>query len=95
MRIFRRPGAPPMNTNAQKFLDEWVRERVVGVPYSEQKRQASDTYAPACLGAAARAGITRREIVEAAGGNLVDYLEVAIEDKWDVIVRKNLPVQPG
>jgi hypothetical protein len=80
-----------MTTNAQKFLEDWVRERVVGVPYSEQKRQANDTYAPACLGAAARVGITRREIVEAAGGNLADYLEVAIEDKWDTVVRKNLP----
>lgn len=82
-----------MSTPAKKFLEDWARERVVGVPYSEQKRQANDTYAPACLGAAARAGITRREIVEAAGGNLVDYLEVAIEDKWDAVVRKNLPSQ--
>lgn len=83
-----------MTTPAKKFLEEWVRERVVGVPYSEQRRQANDTYAPACLGAAARVGITRRELVEAAGGNLVDYLEVAIEDKWDAIVRKNLPQAP-
>lgn len=80
-----------MNATAQKFLEDWVRERVAGVPYSEQKRQANDTYAPACIGAAARVGITRREIMEAAGGNLADYLEVAIEDKWDETVRKNRP----
>jgi len=30
---------------------------------------------------------------EAAGGQLLAYLEVAIEDKWDIEVRKNLPVK--
>jgi hypothetical protein len=84
-----------MTTLAQKFLEAWVAERVVGVPYSEQKRQANDTYAPACIGAAARVGITRREVIAAAGGDLPGYLELAIEDKWDAIVRKNLPPQPG
>ena len=82
-----------MTTPAQKFLEDWVRDRVAGVPYSEQKRQANDTYAPACIGAAARVGITRREIIEAAGGDLAGYLEIAIEDKWDDVVRKNLPPQ--
>jgi len=82
-----------MSTPAQKFLEDWVRERVVGVPYSEQKRQANDTYTPACIGAAARVGVTRRELIAAAGGDLAGHLEIAIEDKWDAIVRKNLPAQ--
>ena len=82
-----------MTNPAQKFLEDWVRERVAGVPYSEQKRQANDAYAPACIGAAARVGITRRELIAAAGGDLPGYREVAIEDKWDEVVRKNLPPQ--
>ncbi len=80
-----------MNEQTQKWLSDWVRDRVAGVPYSEQKKQAKDSYAPACLGAAARVGITRREIEQAAGGNLVDYLENEIENKWDIEVRKNKP----
>ena len=80
-----------MAANVQKFLEDWVRERVSGVPYPEQKRAANDTYAPACIGAAARVGITRRELIAAAGGDLPGFLEVAIEDKWDAVVRKNLP----
>jgi hypothetical protein len=36
-------------------------------------------------------GITRRELDEAAGGKLQPYLEAAIEEKWDIEVRKNRP----
>jgi hypothetical protein len=80
-----------MTERAKQWLAEWVKTRVTGMPYSEQKQRARDEYAPACLGAAARAGITRRELEEAANGNLAEHLENEIENKWDIEVRKNIP----
>ena len=73
------------------WLDEWIKTRVMGVPFQEQKRHAKETYGPACLAAANAAGITRRELDAAAGGKLLPYLEAAIEDKWDTIVRTTPP----
>ena len=80
-----------MNARAKDWLAEWVGTRVNGTPYSEQKQRARDEYAPACRAAAARVGITRRELEEAANGSLVEHLEAEIENKWDIEVRKNTP----
>ena len=75
------------------WLDEWIAKRVRGAPFQEQKRMAKEAYSPGCVEAARQVGITRGELDEAAGGQLLAYLEVAIEDKWDIEVRKNLPVK--
>lgn len=80
-----------MDDYARTWLDEWVKTEVRGAPYQQQKRQAVEMYAPPCLEKAAKAGITRRELDAAAGGNLLAFLESAIEDKMDIEVRKNRP----
>ena len=84
-----------MSDQAKNWLDEWARVKVVAAPYLQQKRQATEVYAPACLTEAMKVGITRREIEHAAGGSLVAYLENAIEDKMDIEVRKNRPAPPA
>ena len=80
-----------MTTRAKEWLAGWVKARVAGLPYSDQKQRARDEYAPACRGAAERVGITRRELEDAANGNLVEHLESEIDNKWDIEVRKNIP----
>ena len=80
-----------MSDKAAEWLEDWSKTRVMGAPFEAQKRQAKETYAPACIQAANQAGFTRREIEAAAGGNLIKYFEGVVEDKWDVEVRKNLP----
>lgn len=84
-----------MTEDAKKWLNEWVRDRVHAAPYQQQKRQATDIYAPACRTDATKVGITRRELEQAAEGNLVTYLESAVEDKMDIEVRKNRPTTPN
>jgi hypothetical protein len=80
-----------MSEHAKQWLDEWVTVRVSAAPYQQQKRQATDVYGPACTADALKAGITRRELQQAANGDLLAYLESAIEDKMDIEVRKNRP----
>lgn len=80
-----------MSDQAKQWLDEWVRIRVVAAPYLQQRRQVKDVYAPACFLDAAKVGITRRELEKAADGDLLIYLESAVEDKMDIEVRKNRP----
>jgi hypothetical protein len=80
-----------MSDYAKNWLDEWAGRRVVAGPFQQQKRLAAETYAPACLSEANKAGITRRELEAAAGGSLVNFLENTIEDKMDIEVRKNRP----
>ncbi|MBS0471397.1 MAG: hypothetical protein JSR60_10015 [Proteobacteria bacterium] len=81
-----------MDDYAKRWLDGWVDARVVAAPFQQQKRQASEVYAPACRTEAMKAGITRRELEAAATGDLAAYLENAIEDRQDIEVRKNRPV---
>lgn len=80
-----------MTEHVKEWLDEWVRDRVLAAPYQQQKKQASDMYAPTCRADATKVGITRRELEAAAEGNLLTYLESVVEDKMDVEVRKNRP----
>jgi len=84
-----------MSDYAKDWLNEWVSARVTSATFAQQKRQATEMYAPTCLGEAAKAGITRRELDQAAGGNLLAFLESAIEDKMDIEVWKNRPVSAG
>jgi hypothetical protein len=83
-----------MTEYAQKWLGQWVFDRVVAAPFLQQKRLALETYAPPCLAEAAKVGITRRELEKAAEGDLLKFLESAIEDKMDIEVRKNRPLTP-
>ena len=78
-----------MTKSAKGWLDGWIQDRVLAAPYQQQKRQVTDVYAPACRAEATKVGITRRELEQAADGNLLTYLESAVEDKMDVEVRKN------
>ena len=80
-----------MSELAKQWLDEWVNLRVVAAPYLQQKRQVKDVYAPACFLDASKVGITRRELEKPANGDLLNYLESAVEDKMDIEVRKNRP----
>ena len=80
-----------MTESAKGWLTGWIHDRVHAAPYQQQKRQVTDVYAPACRAEATKAGITRRELEQAADGNLLTYLESAVEDKMDVEVRKNRP----
>ncbi|HEX4304073.1 MAG TPA: hypothetical protein VHZ78_14850 [Rhizomicrobium sp.] len=80
-----------MSDYTKTWLTEWVGRRVTAGPFLQQKRLATETYAPACLSEAAKAGITRRELEAAADGSLVAFIENAIEDKMDIEVRKNRP----
>lgn len=82
---------PDMSEQAKQWLDEWVKVRVLAAPYTQQKRQVKDVYAPACFVDAMKVGITRRELEKAANGDVLIYLESAVEDKMDVEVRKNRP----
>jgi hypothetical protein len=79
-----------MDDTAKKFLGAWLEKRVSPAPYQQQRRLAAD-FTPACLTDAAKVGITRREMEQAAGGNLEAFIENAIEDKQDIEVRKNRP----
>jgi len=81
-----------MSDYPKNWLNDWVKTRIVAATFAQQKRQAMDMYAPTCLAEAMKAGITRRELDHAADGNLLAFLESAIEDKMDVEVRKNRPV---
>ncbi|HXC57175.1 MAG TPA: hypothetical protein VNU97_17880 [Rhizomicrobium sp.] len=80
-----------MSDHAKLWLDEWANAKIVAAPHQQQKRQASEVYAPACRAEAMKIGITRRELETAAAGDLAAYLENIIEDKMDVEVRKNRP----
>lgn len=80
-----------MAIDPKVWLEEWVEQKVFGVPHSEQKRAAKDTYVPVAIAQANEVGITRRELEAAAGGNLQKYLEGAIEDKYDELIKKNTP----
>ena len=80
-----------MDDHAKVWLDEWVAAKITAAPYQQQKRQATEVYAPACRAEAMRVGITRRELDRAATGDLIAYLENAIEDLMDIEVRKNRP----
>jgi diaminopimelate decarboxylase len=80
-----------MSEHATQWLNEWVKVRVSAAPYQQQKRQATDVYGPACTADALKAGITRRELQKAANGDLLSYLESAVEDKMDVEMSKNRP----
>ena len=80
-----------MSDYAKKWLDDWVGVRVLSAPFSQQKRQAREVYGPACCAEAMRVGITRRELEAAANGDLLSYLESAVEDKMDIEVHKNRP----
>jgi hypothetical protein len=80
-----------MSEHARKWLDEWVSTNVSSATFAQQKRQAVEMYGPNCLTEAMKVGITRRELERAADGNLLDFLESAIEDKMDIQVRRNRP----
>jgi hypothetical protein len=80
-----------MADHARKWLDSWVTANVTAAPFLQQKRLATETFAPTCFVEASRTGITRRELESAAGGDLIVFLEAAIEDKTDIEVRKNRP----
>jgi hypothetical protein len=80
-----------MTDRTRQWLDSWVASNVTAAPFLQQKRLATDTFAPNCFLDGARTGITRRELEAAAGGNMVAFLESAIEDKTDAEVRKNRP----
>jgi hypothetical protein len=85
------PKADPMTDRVKTWLDEWIAAKVVATPHLQQKRQATEVYAPALRAEAMRIGITRRELEKAAAGDLIAYLENAIEDKMDIEVWKNRP----
>ena len=80
-----------MPDHARNWLESWVVTNVTAAPFLQQKRLATETFAPRCLVEASRTGITRRELEAAAGGDLVAFIESAIEDKTDIDVRKNRP----
>jgi hypothetical protein len=80
-----------MSEYANNWLNQWVGSHVTHATFAQQKRQASEMYAPTCLAEAMKAGITRRELELAANGNLLEFLESAIEDRMDIEVRKNRP----
>ncbi len=80
-----------MDDHAKIWLEAWIAAKVIAAPYQQQKRQATEVYAPACRAEAMKAGITRRELELAATGDLTGYLENAIEDRMDIEVRKNRP----
>jgi hypothetical protein len=84
-----------MSDYAKTWLDGWVEKKVSATPYLQQRRQATEVYLPAARAEAMRVGITRRELDAAAGGDLVAFLENAIEDKMDIEVRKNRPAPPA
>ena len=79
-----------MDDYAKKFLVEWADKKTAPAPFQQQKRLAID-FATACLTDGAKVGITRREMISAANGDLEAFLEKAIEDKQDAEVRKNRP----
>ncbi len=80
-----------MTDRTRKWLDSWAAANVTAAPFLQQKRLATETFAPTCFVEASRTGITRRELEAAAGGDLIAFLESAIEDKTDIEVRKNRP----
>jgi hypothetical protein len=80
-----------MTDHARKWLESWVIANVTAAPFLQQKRLATETFGPTCFVEASRTGITRRELEAAAGGDLIVFLESAIEDKTDIEVRKNRP----
>ena len=80
-----------MTVYAKTWLDQWTNAKIIAAPFQQQKRQAVEVYAPACRAEAMKIGITRRELEQAASGDLAAYLENAIEDKMDIEVHKNRP----
>ena len=80
-----------MTDHVRNWLAGWVAANVTAAPFLQQKRLATETFAPRCLVEASRTGITRRELEAASGGDLIAFLESAIEDKTDIEVRKNRP----
>jgi hypothetical protein len=63
---------------AREFLDIWEAENVERVPQSEKSREA-ERLAPLCRADAVRAGISERDLEDAAGGNLVAFMKAALD----------------
>ena len=80
-----------MSEHARIWLNQWITDHVVSVPFPEQRRVAKQ-FAILCLAEAEGAGITRRELDEVAGaGGLARRLEREIEDRRDAAVRASRP----
>jgi hypothetical protein len=63
---------------AREFLDVWEVENVERVAHSEKSKEAA-RLVPLCRADASRAGISERELEEAAGGDLVAFLRDALD----------------
>jgi hypothetical protein len=80
--------------NATEFLDNWLASNIKAVPYGHQKEYAKHL-TELCSAEAESAGITNRELHEAAGGNLKRRIDGALEDAQDVVVRKRAKKNPS
>ena len=63
---------------AREFLDLWEAENVERVAQSDKSKEA-DRLAPLCRADAIRAGISERELEEAAGGDLLAFMREALD----------------
>jgi hypothetical protein len=67
-----------MSDRAREFLDVWESENVEPVPQSGKSKEA-ERLAPLCRADAIRAGISERDLEEAAGGDLIAFMREALD----------------
>jgi hypothetical protein len=63
---------------AREFLDVWEVENVDRVAQPEKSKEAA-RLAPLCRADAIRAGMSARELEDAAGGDLVAFMRSALD----------------
>jgi hypothetical protein len=63
---------------AREFLDVWEGQNVERVAHSG-KLQEAERLAPLCREDAIRAGISERDLEEAAGGDLIGFMRAALD----------------
>jgi hypothetical protein len=75
---------------AERFLHKWLSENIKPVHYNsiDEVSKASEEL---CIAEAAGQDITRRELQNAAAGNLRKCIKNALEDARDAEVKKNAP----
>jgi hypothetical protein len=68
----------PDSERGREFLDVWEAENVERVAQSEKASEA-ERLAPLCRADGLRAGISERDLEEAAGGDLVAFMGAALD----------------
>ena len=78
-----------MSERAQKFIDGWVLENIQVETYlNEDGDDRPKAYAKQCIAAAEAKGISKKELEETVGGDLVSYMAGEMTAATDAEVKR-------